>query len=59
MGLSLVGCEALKPFTVDKLPLTPVTRAQEDKSPDATFKDLQNTPPVSKIIKPAPLPAVN
>ncbi|MEY3879536.1 MAG: type secretion system protein GspD [Pseudomonadota bacterium] len=53
MGLSLVGCEALKPFTVDKLPLTPVTRAQEDKSPDATFKDLQNTPPVSKIIKPS------
>ena len=53
VSLSLVGCEALKPFTIDKLPLTPVTKAQEDKSPDTDFKDLQNTPPVAKIIKPS------
>ena len=50
MSLSLVGCEALKPFTIDKLPLTPVT-AQQDNQQDTAFKELQNTPQASKTIK--------
>ncbi len=50
MSLSLVGCEALKPFTIDKLPLTPVT-AQQDNQQDTAFKELQNTAPASKTIK--------
>ena len=51
VSLSLVGCEALKPFTIDKLPLTPVTAAQQEKQQDTAFKELQNTPPVTKTAK--------
>ena len=47
MSLSLVGCETLKPFTTDKLPLTPVTAAQQDTA----FIELQNTPPITKTTK--------
>lgn len=50
MSLSLVGCEALKPFTTDRLPLTPVT-AQQDNQQDTAFKELQNSTPASKTIK--------
>ena len=53
MSFSLVGCEALKPFTADKLPLNPDTKAQQSKQQDSAYKDLQNTPPISKIIKPS------
>ena len=52
-SLSLVGCEALKPFTVDKLPLTPLRINQPDKQSDAALKELQNTTPLSKIVKPS------
>jgi general secretion pathway protein D len=48
MSLLLVGCEALKPFTTDKLPLTPVISAQEEDQQEAVFKELQNNPPISK-----------
>ena len=51
MGVSLVGCGALRPFTIDKLPLTPVTKAQQDKPSDAAFKELQNTPSATKTTK--------
>ena len=53
MSFSQMGCEALKPFTADKLPLNPDTKAQQIKLQDSAFKDLQNTPPISKIIKPS------
>ena len=52
MGLSLAGCEVLRPFTVNKLPLTPVTTEQQDLQPDDVFKDLQNKP-VTDATKPA------
>ena len=47
MSLSLVGCETLKPFTADKLPLIPVTAAQQDTA----FIELQNAPPITKTTK--------
>ncbi|MEY3879513.1 MAG: type secretion system protein GspD [Pseudomonadota bacterium] len=51
MSLSLVGCEALKPFTIDKLPLTPVTAAQQEEQQETAFKEQQNTPPITKTTK--------
>ncbi len=52
MSLSVGGCEALKPFTVERLPLTPVIQAQDDTQADAALKALKNTQPATKIIKP-------
>ncbi len=52
MILSVGGCEALKPFTVERLPLTPVIQAQDDTQADAALKALKNTQPATKIIKP-------
>jgi general secretion pathway protein D len=47
ISLSLSGCEALKPFTVDKLALTPVISEQQEQQ-DAAFKQLQNSPTATK-----------
>jgi len=52
MSLSLLGCEVLKPFTVDRLPLTPISQVQEDKQPDTALQVLKNTAPATKPIKP-------
>ncbi|MEI6145307.1 MAG: type II secretion system secretin GspD [Methylococcales bacterium] len=53
MSLSLTGCEALKPFTADKLPLTPIIPVQQDNQQDVAIKGLQNTPPTTKASKTA------
>ena len=50
-GLLLVGCDLLKPFAVDKLPLTPVIKEPLNTQPDAAFKELQNNPPATKTTK--------
>ena len=51
-GLLLTGCsDLLKPFTKDKLPLTPVIKEPLNKQPDTAFKELQNNPPATKTTK--------
>ena len=48
-GLSLAGCDLLKPYAVDKLSLTPVTK----ELPDVVFNASKNKPPISDAAKPA------
>ena len=53
-----MGCEALKPFTADKLPLNPDTKAQQIKLQDSAFKDsriqlINATPSESSILSKA------
>ena len=47
-GLSLAGCDLLKPFAVNKLPLAPVTKEQ----PDVVFSEMENKPSVTDVAKP-------
>ena len=51
MSLSVAGCEAIKPFTADRLPLTPLIEAQEDDYEDTDLKVIKNKPSTAKIIK--------
>ena len=51
MSLSVAGCEAIKPFTADRLPLTPLIEAQEDDSEDTDLKAIKIKPPAAKITK--------